>query len=235
MGAKRQHRCVVRSNIYTDDGPMAICGEHFKAETFPLTLHAYKKVKTIYKCTCSHAACFRFAHMGARAVSNDFFFVAHPSILLTRYIFLQMEKNWHQSPASVFIIDRAKEGECNSENATTRGQKKANQRRVQHKERQLCNQHGHKKVPDLSIVSVMRPHRWATATAGEVDQNTRSSWHSLVIVNIKDKSSRGHALSLSWVENSSTNPPRTTRPRSCEDDRGQLDVQIQKIWFTCSD
>lgn len=27
------------------------------------------------------------------------------------------------------------------------------------KNRQLCNQHGHKKVPDLSIVSVMRPHR----------------------------------------------------------------------------
>lgn len=71
MGAKRQHLCVVRSNIYTDDGPMAICGEYFKAETFPLTLHAYKKVMTIYKCTCSHAACFRFAHMGARALSND--------------------------------------------------------------------------------------------------------------------------------------------------------------------
>lgn len=71
MGAKRQHLCVVRSNSYTDDGPMAICGEYFKAETFPLTLHAYKNVMTIYKCTCSHAACFRFAHMGARALSND--------------------------------------------------------------------------------------------------------------------------------------------------------------------
>lgn len=230
MGAKRQHLCVVRSNSYTDDGPMAICGEYFKAETFPLTLHAYKKVMTIYKCTCSHAACFRFAHMGARALSND---------LLRIHRYCWRDFKWKKTGINhlqvFFIIDRAKEGECNSENATTRGQKKANQRRVQHKERQVCNQHGHKKVPDLSIVSVVRPHRWATATAGEVDQNTRSNWHSLVIVNIKDKSSRGHALSLSWVENSSTNPPRTTRPRSCEDDRGQLDVQIQKIWFTCSD
>lgn len=81
MGAKRQHLCVVRSNSYTDDGPMAICGEYFKAETFPLTLHAYKKVMTIYKCTCSHAACFRFARMGARALSNDFFCCASIDIV----------------------------------------------------------------------------------------------------------------------------------------------------------
>lgn len=119
MGAKRQHRCVVRSNIYTDDGPMAICGEYFKAETFPLTLNAYKKVKTIYKCTCSHAACFRFAHMGARAVSNDFFFVVHPSILLTRYIFLQMEKNWRLWKCHNKRSEESKSKTCPAQRKTT--------------------------------------------------------------------------------------------------------------------